>query len=357
MRKFLCLLCLMLMVTTLTFAGTDFEVPETIRVQLKDGSIETIDLDTYLYSVVQSEMGLSYKEVDMASSAPVPLESLKAQAVASRSYAVYKILTSAESVPFHVTSTTSSQVYKDNININERVIEAVDSTSGQVVLYDGQIACTYFFSTSGGHTEASENVWSGALPYLRGVEDTYEINVKNCSSWEITYTFDELEKLFPTIGEIENIKIVERSENDRVTELEIIGTKGTKTLIKNSIRLTMGASKIRSQWFDVEVYESSVTFSGRGYGHGVGMSQNGAIGMGLAGFSYNEIIHWYYTDVEIVGEEFDYSYEWDYDDFEEENDDENEDVNNEEEIEKPLLDKTTAFLTTNWLQIMLFSHI
>ena len=358
MKKIVCLmmLILMLMCSTIVFAGSDFEVPETILVKLGDSSIEEIDLDTYLYSVVQSEMGVNYRAKGMSSAAPVPLESLKAQAVASRSYAVYQILNSSATAQYHVTSTTSSQVYKDNINIKDIVKEAVDSTSGQVVLYDGKIACTYFSSTSGGHTESSENVWTAALPYLRGVSDEYEIEVENCSSWTRTFTFDELKSIFPYVGEIEDIEILKRSENDRVIELEITGTKGSKVLKKNSIRTTMGASKIRSQWFDVEIDDEEAIFTGRGYGHGVGMSQNGAIGMGLEGFEYNEIIHWYYTDVEITGERIGSS----QGSKPEADIDEEEDYIYEEEIidlPTPLLDATTSVLTTNWLQAILFGHI
>ena len=356
MKKITCLLMLILLLlcNTVVFAGSDFEVPETILVKLSDGSIEEIDLDTYLYSVVQSEMGVSYRAKGMSSAGDVPLESLKAQAVASRSYAVYQILNSSASAAYHVTSTTSSQVYKDNINIRDIVKEAVDSTSGQVVLYDGKIACTYFSSTSGGHTEASENVWTAVLPYLRGVSDEYEIEVENCSNWTRTFTFDELKAIFPYVGEIEDIVVLERSENDRVIELEIVGSKGSKVLKKNSIRTTMGASKIRSQWFDVEIDDEEAIFTGRGYGHGVGMSQNGAIGMGLEGFEYNEIIHWYYTDVEILGEEKGGSQgskpEINEDDYYEE------DVEIED-IPTPLLDTTTSVLTINWLQAILFGHI
>ncbi len=357
MKKIACLLMLILMMmcNTVIFAGSDFEVPETILVKLNDGTIEEIDLDTYLYSVVQSEMGVSYRAKGMSSAEAVPLESLKAQAVASRSYAVYKIHTAGSDVDYHVTSTTSSQVYKNNINIKDIVKEAVDSTSGQVVLYDGEIACTYFSSTSGGHTEASENVWTAALPYLRGVSDEYEIEVENCSNWTTTFSLDDLKKLFPYVGEIEDVEILERSENDRVIELEIVGTKGSKVLKKNSIRTTMGASKIRSQWFDVEIEDDEVIFTGKGYGHGVGMSQNGAIGMGLEGFTYNEIIHWYYTDVEITGEEFGSgmgSKPEISDDYEEE------EIPEEKiEIETPLLDVTTSILTTNWLEVVFFGHI
>lgn len=354
MKKFLCLLVLILSFNATIFAKT-IEVPETIRVLLNDGSIEELDLDTYLYSVVQSEMGLNYKASDMTSSKPVPLESLKAQAVASRSYAVYRILHMGADVDYHVTSTTSSQVYKTNLNINERVIEAVDSTSGQVVIHDGEVACTYFYSTSGGHTEASENVWTAALPYLRGVSDDYEIDVTNCSSWTCSYTFSEIEKLFPEIGSLRDVEIIDRSENDRVIELDIVGSKKTKTLIKNTIRTTMGASRIRSQWFDVEVGDDEVIFTGRGYGHGVGMSQNGAIGMGLEGFTYDEIINWYYTDIEILGfEKSDYDdKDYDINDSEEDDDEPEEKI----EIETPLLDKTSEILTTNWLQVILFAHI
>ncbi len=348
MKKLFTLLFFVVMMNTVVFARSNVEVPEYILVKTGDNKIEEIELDTYLYSVVQSEMGINYKASGMSSAKSVPLDALKAQAVASRSYAVYNILKAGEDAEYHVTSTVTSQVYNKNANIADIVKEAVDETSGQVITYDDEVACAYFFSTSGGHTEAPENVWSSAIPYLQGVEDEYEIEVDNKTTWTAVYTQIELQKLFPKLGEIEDIIIEDYSENDRVIELKIVGSKGKEILVKNNIRMKMGTGKLRSQWFDVDFDGDEAVFEGRGFGHGIGMSQNGAIGMALEGFSYDEILEWYYTDIEIFGFD-DYSYNYDEeDDYEEEYyipEEELEDI----ELSKPLLDKTIEICTTNWL--------
>lgn len=337
--------------SSMVFASSKIEIPETIRVKLNDGTIQEIDLDTYLYSVVQSEMGLYYKASGMKNAERVPLEALKAQAVASRSYAVYNIIHASKDAKFDVTSTTSSQVYKSGANIDSLVKEAVDETSGQVILYDDEVACAYFFSTSGGRTESSENVWYAALPYLRGVKDKYEIKVDGNSTWTVTYTPSEIEKKFPEIGELEEIKIVERSENDRVIELKITGSEASKILLKNGIRTSLGSVKLKSQWFDVIYDGKEVVFEGNGFGHGVGMSQNGAIGMALEGFTYDEILEWYYTDIDILGFKKKSSTK--------KNNLQNEEKDTEEETQeiieepKPMLERLTALCTTNWLLNMI----
>lgn len=351
MKKFVKILLLTLIVTlnSVVFAGSNIEVPEYILVQMKDGSIEEIELDTYLYGVVKKEMGTRYKSVDMDQAEDIDIEALKAQAVASRSYAVYKIFSAGEDAEYHVTTTTSSQVYEEG-DVPEIIREAVDETSGQVITYNGEVACAYFFSTSGGHTESSENVWSGALGYLRGVEDPYEPEILNNTNWSATYTQNELKKIFPSLGTIRDIEITELSENGRVTELVVEGSKGSKTLTKNSIRTPFGTSKLKSQWFDVEFEDGVATFEGHGFGHGVGMSQYGAMGMAAEGFTYDEILTWYYTDIEILGfddykkdEEDDYDEEYIY-------------VYDDDETEvypTPMLESLIEICSTNWVKIML----
>lgn len=338
MKKiFLILLFLFIMTNTVVFARIN--VPEYIKIKTKDGTVVEIELDTYLYGVVQSEMGVNYKADGMSASEPIPLDALKAQAVVSRTYAVYNILKADEDAEYHVTTTTSHQVYRDDIDVNKNVKKAVDETTGQIVTYDDEVACTYFFSTSGGHTESPENVWSSKIPYLKGVEDPYEIEVANKTTWECELSQEDLRELFPNLGKIKEIEIHDYSENDRVTELKIIGSKGSTMLTKNGIRLELGTTKVRSQWFEVEEDDGDFIFTGRGYGHGIGMSQNGAIGMAIEGFTYDEILKWYYTDIEIHGFEKDDDYEVD---------------NNQEdyyipEETKPLLEALTNICTTNWL--------
>lgn len=340
-KLFFSIFCIMLVWGGSVFAS--IEVPEYIKIKMNDGSILEVELDEYLYGVVQSEMGVNYKAEDMDASEPVPLEALKAQAVASRSYAVYKILKAGEDADYHVTSNTSSQVYKD-IEPAESIRQAVDETSGQIITYDDDVACAYFFSTSGGHTESPENVWSSEVDYLQAVEDPYEIEVKNKTTWTATYTANEIEKKFPEIGKLEEIQIIETSESGRVIELEIVGSKANKTLLKNGIRTAFGSNKLRSQWFELEQDGDNYIFTGRGYGHGVGMSQNGAIGMGIYGFSYDEILKWYYTDIEILG--YDEKYEDEKIIIDDEDREENGGTN---EVETPLLDELLAICNTNWV--------
>lgn len=333
---------LFLIITILTITGVCFgvEVPETVRVKLTDGNVITLGLDEYLYGVVKSEMGLKYKPDGEENSIDIGIEALKAQAVASRSYAVNKINTS-ESEEYDLVSTTSNQVYKPG-EVNERVKEAVDATSGQVMTYNGEIICAYFYAASGGHTEAPENVWSSKVPYLKGVEDPYEPEIANKTYWSKAYTTKELEELIGDIGDIIDIEVTKISENDRVTELTFYGTEGEKKLAKNNIRTKLGTTKIRSQWFTVEYDEENdqYIFEGRGYGHGIGMSQCGAMGMAEEGFDYEEILKWYYTGIEIEPKEQETEIEEDV--IFEEEDEEKEET--EKLPEKTLLKSTIDFI-------------
>lgn len=281
MKKFILLLFMFSIISTVCFAKVN--VPETVRIMLNDGSIVELDLDEYLYGVVESEMGIRYKVDGKVND--IDIEALKAQAVASRTYAVHKIQANKES-DYDMTATTKDQVYKGG-DAAEIVKEAVDATSGQVITYDDEVICAYFFSTSGGHTEAPEYVWSSEVPYLKGVEDPYEPYIDGRSEWEARISADKYG----------SIKILERDENDRVVALKV----GKQTLYKNNIRMTLGTSLIKSTWFELEYDDKTdeYVFCGRGYGHGVGMSQNGAIGMAESGFDYEEILKWYYTDIEL----------------------------------------------------------
>lgn len=281
MKKFLILILTIIMSCTVSYAGVD--VPETVKIKLNKGSIVELALDEYLYGVVSSEMGTSYK--DNGERKEVGIEALKAQAVASRTYAVYKIQ-SNKNDGYDMTATTSDQVYKTD-GIKDIVKEAVDATSGQIMTYDDEVICAYFFSTSGGYTEEPQNVWSASLPYLKAVEDPYEPQIEGKSEWEARISADKY-------GEIE---ILELNENGRVQKLKV----GNKVYTKNNIRMELGTSLIKSTYFELEYDETTneYVFKGKGFGHGVGMSQHGAMGMAEAGFDYREILEWYYTDIEL----------------------------------------------------------
>lgn len=367
--------------------------------------INHLSMQEYLYGVVPVEIGRS----------GIHVEALKAQAVAARTYAT-KNYNKRSEYGFNLDTTTNDQVYGTSNEggyecENEDVITAVDETYGQVMVCNETLISANYFSTSGGYTEASENVWGGKVEYLKAVPDIYEIEVKGNTSWEVEYTSDEIEEKLRKkgidVGEVVDLVVTRRTDSGRVVELKIVGTEDTKVLTNQNVRTYFG---LKSQWYTINeaapevpefaddelpvlgsntemtednewwlneeteyskdeeqyivinpdysvdedvyvekepqkenkeemkpllkfiidsIFERTITkskegdsskndmvekiieykagrgaktfvFKGRGNGHGVGMSQNGAKGMALAGFTYEEILTWYYTGVEIV---------------------------------------------------------
>lgn len=308
--------------------------------------INVLDLEEYLYGVVPKEIATGH-----------PVEALKAQAVAARTYTCNQ-LNKYEKWNFDLTSTTSDQAYGGVAAEKEDTTKAVKKTKGEIVTYDGEPITTYYFSTSSGYTENSDNVWVSKVPYLVAVEDKYQPNNLSTLNWSVTFSADNIKEILEAkskkIGDILGVNILKKSPSGAVLELEFEGTKDSYTVTKESARLVYGTSDVRSQFYDIttdasvsvvdvdgnivtktfnEVRVASdksakklsskldeitvrgkkddftystvptkYTLNGKGWGHGVGMSQNGAIGMAKEGFSYDEILKWYYTGVEI--EEF-----------------------------------------------------
>lgn len=298
-------------------------------------AINILGLEEYLYSVVPKEVSASWNE-----------EVLKAQAVAARTFTLTNLNKFAK-YGFNLDNTTASQVYGGVNAEHSRTTDAVNSTKGEIVLYDGKPASIYYHATSGGRTANSEDVWSAALPYLRSVEDPYENpDEATHARWNVTYTKEELKNALlargVNIGDIEDVT-AEYSDGHAVS-LTFIGTNGSKTYSKDNIRvplslkstnfiLTKSGEPENKQFFAnykninknklnsigslapayadklmqktdglISLQESkptSFTFSGGGWGHGVGMSQWGAKGMADNGFTYKEILTHYFTGVQV----------------------------------------------------------
>lgn len=377
--------------------------------------INHLSMQEYLYGVVPREIGGNS-----------PIEAVKAQAIVARTYAT-KNYGRRDKWGFDLYPTVDDQAYGGYEWENKNSNKAVDETDGQVIVYDGELIGGYYFSTSGGYTENSENVWGGKLDYLKAVPDYYEPEVAGNTTWEVEYTASEVKKKLASygvdVGEVIDLVPVEYTDAGRVLELKIIGTEGEKTLTKANTRTYLG---LKSQWYTVndiapqaakyveedlpikgednklindnkeekealkestsdeeptymnpdysndegkvivnkepkemkpllkriveailnkgqsnEIQEvddveeivknekakfeeteikaeedeietkkinykgiknnSTFTFRGRGWGHAVGMSQNGAKGMAEEGFSCEEIITWYYSGVEVIG--------------------------------------------------------
>lgn len=277
--------------------------------------VNELSLEDYLCGVVPSEMPASY-----------PKEALKAQAVCARTYACVQ-LKSEKLKKLHgqVDDSVSYQVYqntKEAVSTNE----AVEETKGEILLKDGNPIQAYYFSTSHGKTSTDE-VWETASPssYLKSVDCEYD-SAEPWYQWEVLVSNENILKnmqcLFPEIKEIKNVEIVEKGEGEAVLHLKIDTDQGEKSFYSEydirSVLAPVGASITRqdgssvkggkllpSAYFTMEEQKDDTGIltgykvNGGGYGHGVGMSQNGAKGMADTGKSYTEILNYFYNEVEL----------------------------------------------------------
>ena len=264
----------------------------TIKVKKsKTNEIESVPIEEYVIGVVAGEVPASFD-----------LEALKAQAVASRTYALEHKQRSKTN--YDVMDNTQNQVYinyedmknkwKNNYDENlNKITNAVNSTKGEVLLYDNNLIDAMFFSTSNGYTENSENVFSSKKPYLVSVPSPWD--KQESPVFKTTSLISKKEFLFnlglPDSNEI-NISDVKTTNTKRVISLNINGEKFKGSEIKSIF-------KLRSTSFSIEIQEDKVNFIVNGFGHGVGMSQYGANGMANEGYNYIDILNHYYTNVSI----------------------------------------------------------
>jgi len=245
--------------------------------------INELDLDDYLLGVVPAEMPASW-----------PLEALKAQAIAARTYA-YANLGKHSKDGYDLRDTTDDQVYNGVKAETTASNTAVCATGGVVMTYEGTPICAYFHSASGGITETSENVWGRPLPYLRAVMD-YD-QQSPLATWNRTFSVDQIESaLAADIGKLLSIDVVSRSQSRRAYHLLVVGTRGAQITNAETVRRVL---KLPSTNFNVSVLDNAYLFSGRGFGHGLGLSQWGAKGLAEQGYNAPQILTYYYRNVSL----------------------------------------------------------
>ncbi|WP_027965217.1 stage II sporulation protein D [Halalkalibacillus halophilus] len=254
--------------------------------------VEEVDLETYVAHVVAAEMPASFEE-----------EALKAQALAARTYMVQRLANEAGESEYDVTDTVEHQVYLDEEQLRERfglefssqyskIEEAVKTTEGEIITFDGSPITAAFFSTSNGHTENAHDYWQNEIPYLMSVESPWDEASPVYSDQEI-YTLSEIsQKLGLENNALFNVSEISRTSSNRIKEMKINGQTFTGREIREKLNL-------RSNDFDVEPKGDHVVFTTTGYGHGVGMSQYGANGMASHGYDYRDIVQHYYQNVTI----------------------------------------------------------
>ncbi len=273
------------------------------------------DVESLLYRILPGEMFLS-----------APLETLKAQAVAARTDIFTQIGKRHVTEPWHICSEVHCQkIAWETPLVQKKFMEAVDQTKGEILLYNGNnIARAPYSSSCGGHTENIKNVWFEAeKPFLKGIYDgnftkrdlTKEKNVKlfleeidsncnikinrklrwtkNISTKKMNHYMNDL-----SIGEIVDLTPVKRGVSGRIYILQVTGTKGSKR-IYGELNIRRHLGNLYSSLFIVTKVNGVWQLRGGGWGHGVGMCQMGAIGMGSKGKTHYEILKFYYPGIEI----------------------------------------------------------
>lgn len=233
-----------------------------------------------------------------------PLDALKAQAVATRTYAVYRTLNPRDK-RFDVASDTSDQVFERRDRAAQGIVRAVTETEGEVLRADGKVFETFFHSCCGGMTETADQVWPGrhADPVLNVQEDPY---CAACppSRWEHTVSREELAGLLKDQGYAVDgdwtLEVARRDPAGRVQEV-LLKAAGRKPVVIAGARFRqiLGYTNLKSTLFELQESDEGIVFAGRGAGHGVGLCQWGAKGMADAGKSYREILEFYYPGAEL----------------------------------------------------------
>lgn len=269
-----------------------FNYTNNLNVRVKrDTGIVTIPLEDYVVGVLAGEMPIEFE-----------MEALKAQAVAARSYVLKKMSYNKEK-EYDVVDTIMNQVYLDNDYLKKtwgkdyvkkinKLKTAVIETNYQYVDYNGNIADTMFFSTSVGETENSEEVFSNKVPYLKSVSSTWD---EISPVYKLNYQFklnEFLNKLDLPYSNFVKLEVIDSTSTGRVKKIKI-----NEKTFDGSVVVTK--LKLKSNHFTIKQDGDTINITTKGYGHGVGMSQYGAQGMALNGYSYEEILMHYYQGTSI----------------------------------------------------------
>jgi stage II sporulation protein D len=250
--------------------------------------VNVVGLEDYLRGVLPSEV-----------ESGGPAEALKAQAVAARSFALAEMRDSS-SKAWDLDNSSDSQVYGSREAETAATDTAVRSTRGEVLAWHGGVAHAFFHGNSGGYTADEAEVWGGSASpdYLQGVPDPWSEHQRH-STWTAAVPLAEAETLLGRAGLWTGVLTAvlprDRSASGRWARIVLVDGLGrTSTVSANAFRRAFGADRVRSTRFDVRVEDEALVFDGQGWGHGVGMSQEGAFAMAKSGWDYRAILYFYY---------------------------------------------------------------
>lgn len=270
-----------------TTANKEISSSITIKVN-KNNEIKELNLEEYIIGVVAGEMPASFET-----------EALKAQAVTSRTYAVYKINNTKEN--YDVETNVDDQVYITTEEMKDKwgsdyelyynkIKDAVSSTQNLVMKKDNKVFKSYYFAMSNGTTADSSTVFGESTS--SSVESPWDNESLNKFLVTTDFTIADLKTKLKINEDITNIEILSRDKTNRVEKVKV----NNKTYTGIEFRQLLS---LRSTDFTISKTDNTYSITTKGYGHGVGMSQYGANGMAKENYTYDEILKYYYQDIEI----------------------------------------------------------
>jgi len=265
------------------------EYPATLEV-VRNGDglalVNELPLEEYVVGVLRAEAGEKW-----------PLEALRAQAVVARTYAAYHRMI-AGAKPYHLVASTANQQYAGRVAAASPIWGAVRETAGQVLLWEGDLFPAFYHTESGGYTEDPRTVFAARnMPALKPVRCEFSAGSPHYF-WALDVKLADLTEILRkndvSVGSVTGVEVTERSPSLRASTITVHGSRGSARLRGNDFRRMLGYDTFKSTLFAVAVDGQAAHFSGRGYGHGVGMCQWGAKGMAEQGYTAKQILEFYY---------------------------------------------------------------
>jgi stage II sporulation protein D len=248
--------------------------------------VNRLSLETYLAGVLAGEVPSSWPE-----------EALKAQAVASRTYALYQKVHQPRGAWHDVESTVASQVYKGLGKGDPRIRQAVEATRGEVLVFKRGLAHAFFHSCCAGRTESSREVWTGGEPYLGGVACGFDDDCPQ-RRWSTRVPLAVVGKKLGVRG-VRQVEVTATAPSGRVRTVRLAGSSGWRKVAGARFRDALGYKAVPGRRFALRRDGDDLVITGEGAGHGVGLCQWGARGMAVAGRAYRDILGHYYPGTAV----------------------------------------------------------
>jgi stage II sporulation protein D len=253
--------------------------------------VNEVPLEEYVAGAVRAEVPERW-----------PPETLRAMAVVIRSYAAFHQARNAGKL-VHLSAGSQDQHFAGWVPEPSSSREAARATAGQVLTWEGRVFPTFHHSDSGGFTEPPQTVFSGeGIPPLPGIRDEFSLDSPHYG-WEVTVPLaaigQRLRQAGVDVGAVRALTVLERSASLRVIRLGVDGSLGTATLRGTEFRRAVGYDLLKSTLFVPTPINGAIRFEGRGYGHGVGLSQFGAKGMAERGYGYRQILEHYFPGARL----------------------------------------------------------